>query len=403
MKNLQIILCVLLATILSGCNTSINYLEKANKEFERKNYKSAIKIYQKAIDKNLENAEALAGLCECKSILYDKEKSIDLSEAMNYCNKALKINNKNAKAHFYKGRIFGQLNKHKEAIEEYTKTIELNNTDILFSAYYNRAFEYKNINEKDNAIKDYKQIAKFEITKKDADDYLIRGLAKHEIKDDIGAIFDFQKSIEIDSKNKQAWIGLILSQTLAQYYQSAADTANTALKKFPNYELFYYLRGESYIKNKIMQCSANKIEVCQIGGSDWDDINKAKELSLKHNNESVYKACFDFEKDIQKLAQKLDTDETQKSPERKSKLKQILDEDSSDGIFDLIGNNILNKYYSDLVQNEIKKYNMAKQQGDTVNMCVSAGIIAQGYYELKENANYNKWNSIEKQTCDWMY
>ena len=64
--------------------------------------------------------------------------------------------------------------------------------------------------------------------------------------------------------------------------------------------------------------------------------------------------------------------------------------------------NTMNEYYENKINKGIQKFNMAKQQNDSVNACISARFVAQYYYDLIDEQNYNKWKNIEKQSCSWM-
>ena len=111
--------------------------------------------------------------------------------------------------------------------------------------------------------------------------------------------------------------------------------------------------------------------------------------SISPNNS--YNSNYTYQKPIE--------NKTEETTQHKSLLKQM--SDNGGNIFDSM-ENMMDGYYESTVENEIKKYNMAKQQGDSMNACMSAGMVAQGYYELKDTQNYNKWKNIEKQSCSWM-
>jgi len=74
-----------------------------------------------------------------------------------------------------------------------------------------------------------------------------------------------------------------------------------------------------------------------------------------------------------------------------------------DGIFsDVFGgivqneqNNIERKVANDAVE----QYNIAKRQGDRIQICVQAGFVSAAYLQAKDQENYNRWKSIEKSDC----
>jgi hypothetical protein len=59
------------------------------------------------------------------------------------------------------------------------------------------------------------------------------------------------------------------------------------------------------------------------------------------------------------------------------------------------GGGIENKVASDAVA----QYNIAKEKGNAMDACVSAGIVAAAYQQAKDSDNYGKWKDIERADC----
>jgi hypothetical protein len=47
-----------------------------------------------------------------------------------------------------------------------------------------------------------------------------------------------------------------------------------------------------------------------------------------------------------------------------------------------------------------EQYNIAKRQGDPMQVCVQAGLVAAAYLQAKDDGNYNKWKAQEKKDCN---
>ena len=47
----------------------------------------------------------------------------------------------------------------------------------------------------------------------------------------------------------------------------------------------------------------------------------------------------------------------------------------------------------------VAQYNIAKQQGDQMQICVQAGIVSAAFLQSKDQVNYNKWKEIEATEC----
>jgi len=61
------------------------------------------------------------------------------------------------------------------------------------------------------------------------------------------------------------------------------------------------------------------------------------------------------------------------------------------------GGGIENKVANDAVQ----EYEIAKNQGDKTQICVQAGLVSAAYLQAKDESNYQKWKTIEKQDCPY--
>ncbi|MEI6480299.1 MAG: hypothetical protein WCO12_02140 [bacterium] len=57
--------------------------------------------------------------------------------------------------------------------------------------------------------------------------------------------------------------------------------------------------------------------------------------------------------------------------------------------------NINKQVSSDVVQ----QYEIAKRQGDKVQICVQAGLVSAVFLQGKDEASYQQWKAIEKADC----
>jgi hypothetical protein len=47
----------------------------------------------------------------------------------------------------------------------------------------------------------------------------------------------------------------------------------------------------------------------------------------------------------------------------------------------------------------VSQYEMAARQGDKIQKCVHAGMVAAAYLQAEDEANYGTWMSIQKADC----
>jgi len=62
-------------------------------------------------------------------------------------------------------------------------------------------------------------------------------------------------------------------------------------------------------------------------------------------------------------------------------------------------NNGMDYIYKQVINDSLQQYFIAKKQGDKIQICVQAGLVSASYLQAKDETNYIKWKSIEKDDC----
>lgn len=52
-----------------------------------------------------------------------------------------------------------------------------------------------------------------------------------------------------------------------------------------------------------------------------------------------------------------------------------------------------------VAEDSVEQYNIAKRQGDKIQICVQAGLVSAAYLQAKDEAKYTEWKSIESSDC----
>lgn len=47
----------------------------------------------------------------------------------------------------------------------------------------------------------------------------------------------------------------------------------------------------------------------------------------------------------------------------------------------------------------VRQYEIAKREGNPMQMCVQAGFVSAAYLQAKDETNYQKWKKVEGQDC----
>ena len=55
--------------------------------------------------------------------------------------------------------------------------------------------------------------------------------------------------------------------------------------------------------------------------------------------------------------------------------------------------------HDSVASDAVAQYRIAKQQGDPVQVCVQAGLVAAAFLQAKDSTSYNDWKSIESKDC----
>lgn len=52
---------------------------------------------------------------------------------------------------------------------------------------------------------------------------------------------------------------------------------------------------------------------------------------------------------------------------------------------------------SQVVLDSVEEYNIAKRQGDSVQICVQAGMVRVTYLQANDEASYSKWKIVNRE------
>lgn len=52
-----------------------------------------------------------------------------------------------------------------------------------------------------------------------------------------------------------------------------------------------------------------------------------------------------------------------------------------------------------VAEDAVKQYNIAKREGDPIQICVSAGLVTAAYLQAKDEKNYAEWKAVERSVC----
>lgn len=189
-----------------------------------------------------------------------------------------KVNQKTALDFLREGSRLYRQKKFRQAVEAYTKAIELNPEDV--AAYNNRGVAYGKLKEYDRALADYNRT--IALSPDDTNAYNNRGIVYYELKEYNKALADYNRAIEVTPDDTDAFSNRsAVYYELKEYDKSLAD-CNRAITLAPDNDYAYNNRGFTYYNLKEFDKALA-------------DFNRAIELNpdyalAYHNRARVYRA-----------------------------------------------------------------------------------------------------------------
>lgn len=168
------------------------FFELGYKKQTEKDFKSAIKFYDNAIEKdeNFEKAYIQRAFCNFQL----NEFEIALKDYKT----AIKLNSKDAKTFLNAGYLTYKLNENTKDISFLNKAIELDSNNMI-EAYFIRGIIYKNSKLYESAIQDFTKAIESNFACKTS--LLNRGICYLELKNFENAFLDFEKVTQLSPNN----------------------------------------------------------------------------------------------------------------------------------------------------------------------------------------------------------
>ena len=165
----------------------------------------------------------------------------DLPGAITDADEAVKLDSDNIINFWLRGIIKSTNRDWPGAIADYDRVLKINSE--FAPAYYNRGLVKGELGDKEGAIIDYGQAIKF--NPQDASAYYHRGFAKDELDDQEGAIADYNQAIKFNPKFAFAYHNRGLIKYKMNDYRGAIADYGQAIKFDPEYVAAYGNRGNA--------------------------------------------------------------------------------------------------------------------------------------------------------------
>ena len=179
---------------------------------------------------------------------------------------------------FSKGFAFYQAGQHKQAVEAYSKAIEMDTgAGFVYAARYAaRGFCFAELGDHRRAIDDFGKA--IELDPKLALAYAWRGRSYAKFLDDYQrAIDDYDKAIELDPKLEFAYAWRGLAYMMLGDHRRAVKDCSKAIELNPKYASVYYWRGSAYARlGDAQRAIEDLLNAARLGNQEAQNFFKSK-------------------------------------------------------------------------------------------------------------------------------
>ncbi|MBD2337488.1 tetratricopeptide repeat protein [Calothrix sp. FACHB-156] len=237
--------------------------------------------YQKAldsIDEAIKLQENNPNLHNARAFILNDLKRINESEVA--MKRATELSHL-AKFRYYLGNIYGMQKKWDDALIQFTEVITINPKDM--NAFRLRGLVYKNKGEWQKALEDYNTVIKNK--PEDVDVYIYLGNwysdSKNKDKNPDSALENYNKAIEIDENNAQAYRSRGVYYENAKQLDKALEDYKKAIELEPDNAYAYIYLGNIYANSSPKNTHKNDTKALE-------NYNKA--IEIDENNAQAYRS-----------------------------------------------------------------------------------------------------------------
>lgn len=150
----------------------------------------------------------------------------DDKEAMRLADDAIRKFPEVADYYYLRGIILNAKEKYSKALDDFTRAIELEPSNLLYRCYLGRGVSYMNLLEFDNALLDL--TASIEKNDTVASSFHSRAMVNYELRDYSAAVSDFLKVLDLSEGNSALYFNLGMSYYRLNDMEKACPNLNKA-------------------------------------------------------------------------------------------------------------------------------------------------------------------------------
>lgn len=261
-EKLSYFLFVILISFISCTNIEKQELDKGKSAFDKKEYKTAIEYFKKALKENHQNSEAYLLIGRA----YLEMEGDNYNPAIDYLNKSLKYNPENPEALVYLGDAHQQRYSDIISINEFFKLLERGMMPVSEKSieYYQKAI---NLNP-NFALPYYRLGATY-------------GFRKNEL--DEGIKF-YKKGISINNNYTRIYLNLGDLYFRKGDIDEAINYLKIEINRDPSLLDSYFKMAYCYISKKDFSTAINYLEMLSQRNPNYEGLNYAFGIAYQNNN-----------------------------------------------------------------------------------------------------------------------
>lgn len=241
MRTIILLLMMSLAAGVVSGQSAEEHMERGMAKYEQKDYKGALREYNRALRIEPKNAEAYLHRSKAKLQLYNNE------GALKDCEAAIKIDSTYSDAFVWRGKVKVFFSDNAGAIADYQKAIQLDSSNA--DAYVSWGYAIYLSNEYRNELSS--SIEKFDkalaINPKHRYAYFYRGQVKAALGEHEGALIDYKLASEVNSTlGKEGYFicNRGASKASTGDFEGAIEDFTFEIEAYPKSSIGYSSRGE---------------------------------------------------------------------------------------------------------------------------------------------------------------
>jgi tetratricopeptide (TPR) repeat protein len=275
------------STVPVNEESSLSYYEQALKKFKAGDYSGSIPLFDKEIEANPSNIDAINKRGIAETELGQHSKAIEDFSSTESIEKKMEL-----EALLNIAEIKYKTKDYEGAITDYTYIIG-HNLSNSFELYYKRGLAKAAFGKYEDASRDFNKV--ISINSSHSDSHMQNGLCQIHLKKYKEAIVEFSKVLNLNPKDKMAYFNTAVAKIFLKDLKGAIESYSQSINIDPKFQEAYFQRAETWVKlENVTEAKKDLGKIIEINPRSKEAYNKRGHLYLE--DLSLHQAIDDFAK-----------------------------------------------------------------------------------------------------------